>query len=578
MDLINLDEKFEKEEVRKFESALYGETNLFFKGGETVGSIYGGKIEFLSLPNNKEEFENDVEKIYFQLARYAKNTRLAIEKFTNELYEKITFASFGEKELPIKRKEEDLISIAKRLNETIIPPWNIQEAYEEKKKSNIKPSYKALALGLVAGFFGGVGLALAYHLQQKPKVETKIETVTQTIVKTETVTIPKTETKTQTIIKNATTTLTTTKNQTIWGIDLFGNFSQDVLASYYVRDLKGKTYRFDPQKAGEIGRKFYTEHNDIIPKNASEFSKIKDDLIVYALSPELYSKIKDVTPENKTIQKAIVNGFLSDKILTPDEKDQIKFLASFPKEEILKLIGNGSYVNTDMDNDGMNNYFEKEIAGLPWNVYNGRYALILYTGNATGILTHADLRKFLIEDMKFSPQNVVYLQGSNATFENFKNAILQWENKVNKSDIVYISLFGHGDVGIFQFGDKKIVRYEEIDKYIDKLKPMKMLVVINACKVWSAVEPLKEGPSPRIVFTQDDIYFTQISRRFPRGFYAPEPEAFDLDGNGYASLAEIFKVIDDIMVKYGGDRPIISDPYNLAQTFYLGDLRVREEG
>jgi len=41
MDLINLDEKFGKEEVRKFESALYGETNLFFKGGETVGSIYG---------------------------------------------------------------------------------------------------------------------------------------------------------------------------------------------------------------------------------------------------------------------------------------------------------------------------------------------------------------------------------------------------------------------------------------------------------------------------------------------------------------------------------------------------------
>jgi hypothetical protein len=46
MDLINLDEKFGKEEVRKF--------------------------EFLSLPNNKEEFVNDVEKIYFQLARYAK--------------------------------------------------------------------------------------------------------------------------------------------------------------------------------------------------------------------------------------------------------------------------------------------------------------------------------------------------------------------------------------------------------------------------------------------------------------------------------------------------------------------------
>jgi hypothetical protein len=446
-----------------------------------------------------------------------------------------------------------------------------EEAYEKKEEKNNKKSYKFIALGLIFGFLIGACLVIAYSLQQKPEVKTEI--ITETIMKIETITIPKTET----IIKNVTTTITTIKNQTFWGIDLFGNFSQDVLTSYYVRNLKGKTYKFDPKKAGEIGRKFYSEYNNIIPKNASEFSKIKDDLIVYALSPELYSKVKDVTPENKTIQKAIVNGFLSDRTISPDEKDQIKFLTSFPKEELLKLIENGSFVNTDMDGDGMNNYFEKEIAGLPWNVYNGRYALILYTGSATDILSHAGLRKFLIEDMKFSPQNVVYLQGSNATFENFKNAILQWENKINKSDIVYISLFGHGNLGIFQFGDKKIVRYEEIDKYIDKLKPMKMLVVINACFDETAIEPLKEGLSPRIVFNQDDIYFTQISRRFPRGFYAPEPEAFDLDGNGYASLAEIFKVIDDIMVKYGGDRPIVSDPYNLAPTFYLGDLKVRED-
>jgi hypothetical protein len=463
------------------------------------------------------------------------------------------------------------IDLDKKLRKEEIKKF--EEAYEKKEGKNNKKSYKFIALGLIFGFLIGVGFVIAYSLQQKPEVKTEI--ITETIMKIETITIPKTETKT--LIKNVTTTITTIKNQTFWGIDLFGNFSQDVLTSYYVRNLKGKTYKFDPKKAGEIGRKFYSEYNNIIPKNASEFSKVKDDLIVYALSPELYSKIKDVTPENKTIQKAIVNGFLSDEILSPDGKDQIKFLTSFPKEEILKLIRNGSYVNTDMDGDGMCNYFEKEIAGLPWNVYNGRYALILYTGTESGPLSKDDLKKFLIEDMKFPSQNVVYLKGSNATFENFKNTILQWENKVNKNDIVYISLSGHGDVGIFQFGDGKIVSYEEIDKYIDRLKPMKMLVVINACKVWSAVEPLKEGPSPRIVFTQSDIYFTQISRRFPRGFYAPEPEAFDLDGNGYASLIEIFKVIDDIMVKYGGDRPIVSDPYNLASKFYLGDLRVRED-
>jgi len=428
-----------------------------------------------------------------------------------------------------------------------------------------------LIIGIIIGAVGA-GLALAYSLQQKKVPETKTETIT--ISETQTITIPKTETIT--LIKNETTTITTVKNQTLWGIDLFGNFSKDVLTNYYVLDLKGKAYKFDPQKAGEIGRKFYSEYNSIIPKNASEFSKVKDDLIVYALSPELYSKIKDVSPENKTLQKAIVNGFLSDGTLSTDEIYQIKFLEQLSKEELSKLIRNGSFVDTDIDKDRMSNYFEKVIAGLPWDIRNERYALLLYTGDDTSILSTAGIKKFLIEDMKFMSQNIVYLQGSNATFENFKSAILQWENKINENDIVYISLSGHGSPGIFYFADKG-VRYEEIDKYLDKLKPMKMLVVVGACFVETAVEPLKEGPSPRIFFTNDDIYFTQTSKNFPRGFYAPEPKGFDLDGNGYASLAEILKVIDDIMVKYHGFRPIISDPYNLAPKFYLGDLRIDDD-
>jgi RNA:NAD 2'-phosphotransferase (TPT1/KptA family) len=60
--------------------------------------------------------------------------------------------------------------------------------------------------------------------------------------------------------------------------------------------------------------------------------------------------------------------------------------------------------------------------------------------------------------------------------------------------------------------------------------------------------------------------------------YAPEPEGFDLDKNGYVSLAEIIDVNNYIhkTKNYLSD-VLIEDPYNLLPNFYLGDLRVRED-
>ena len=111
----------------------------------------------------------------------------------------------------------------------------------------------------------------------------------------------------------------------------------------------------------------------------------------------------------KPLQEKILKGFLFDNIITKDEIYQIKFLEQLSKEEQLKLIRNGKFVDVDIDNDRMSNYFEKVIAGLPWDIRNERYALLLYTGSATDILSTAGIKKFLIEDMKFIPQNIVYL-------------------------------------------------------------------------------------------------------------------------------------------------------------------------
>jgi hypothetical protein len=229
-----------------------------------------------------------------------------------------------------------------------------------------------------------------------------------------------------------------------------------------------------------------------------------------------------------------------------------------------------------MDNDGMNNYFEKEIAGLPWNVYNGRYILLLGTEESYA----RKFRDFFITHYKCLPQNVVELVGPNATFTNFAKTISDWEHKVTKNDIVFINLRGHGNVGIFQFSDR-VVNYQEINEHLTKLQPMKLWIGINACFGESAFPILKYGPSPRVI-TQglNMVYFTQLvpTPQLGREDYAPEPEGFDLNKNGYVSVAEIIDVQKYIYeTKNYGSKVLVEDPYNLLPKLYLGDLRVREE-
>jgi hypothetical protein len=485
MDLVNLDEKLEKEESRKFESALYGKVNLLFKGGETIGSIYKGEIEFLSLPKNAEEFENDVEKIYDSLKRYAKKPALAIEKFAEQLDKKVDFVSFEGKEIPIRKeeiKEKDLISIAEYFNESIIPPWDFPHVYEKNEKKKNK-KYKVLAAGLALGFLAGIGLGLAC-LQKKVSLSIqKIPEQGIVQVKASVGDSAKID-KVLLEINNRNSSMIRTDNIYVFNVSL-GDDPLKLPFKVYVLDYNNQSrtasgqidwnlndaYIYFASKNGinsSIAKSFADKYSDLFN---SLFPSQKELLLpalkLYSYDRNIFdifynnqrdlSKLKVVIDYasnfEKPIQEKILKGFLADNIITKDEIYQIKFLEQLPKEEQLKLIKNGKFIDTDIDNDRMSNYFEKVIAGLPWDVRNERYALLLYTGSATDILSTAGIKKFLIEDMKFMSQNVIYLQGSNATFDNFKNAILQLENKITENDIVYISLFGHGSEGFFCFAD-----------------------------------------------------------------------------------------------------------------------------
>jgi hypothetical protein len=133
--------------------------------------------------------------------------------------------------------------------------------------------YKILALSLILGLIIGLGLGFAYYFTHKEeRIEIKTETITKSIIETRTFLTTITKTINQTIIKE----------KTIFGIDLFGNYSIKALASY----------GFSKEEAGKIGRNFYLENKDLIKD--SNFSKIEKDLLVYSFNPKLYFNIKDI--------------------------------------------------------------------------------------------------------------------------------------------------------------------------------------------------------------------------------------------------------------------------------------------
>lgn len=261
----------------------------------------------------------------------------------------------------------------------------------------------------------------------------------------------------------------------------------------------------------------------------------------------------------------------------------------------------------DSDEDGMSDWFEENIAKLDPSVKNERYLLFLQTAPAFGpsLVPFEPIEsgngdwyesRYIVSKNKFKPENITELYRGEATRDNFEKAISEIARKVNKSDIVYIQLIGHGSEGRFQW-----MSYQEMNETFNQIKAKAIIVAIIACftSVESLAPLLKEGSCPRIIMAGDEIlsYNKVVWDAWKNGL-----NAADLDKNGYISIKEgwLYKTNldfefykehydqnatytlieeDSILIHiYGlGYRgTFFFDPNNIGNKIYLGDANIED--
>lgn len=279
-------------------------------------------------------------------------------------------------------------------------------------------------------------------------------------------------------------------------------------------------------------------------------------------------------------QIKVIDSFLSDGVISPEEMQQLHFLGSIPQAEQIQIIQSGNVNNSDPESDKMSSNFEQNVAHTPYNVHNGRYAILIEPDKDGRQMS--DMQKFLVNEQKFQPQNVILLEYTNATIENFKKAVSELSCKVSENDIVLVGMNGEGINGSFCFNDgkgnfvggSKPMSYKDIDSALDSIKPMKMLVTVSACQAETAIEPLKEAPSPRVVAHIEPNWLYRISKNYLALDRGPPRKLFDLDENGYVSIDETIKVATEYQT--GAPSVDVADLGNIAPDFYLGEFKVQD--
>lgn len=251
----------------------------------------------------------------------------------------------------------------------------------------------------------------------------------------------------------------------------------------------------------------------------------------------------------------------------------------------------------DSDNDGMNDWFEENIAYTNPDVYNARFVIIFWV-SATSARdapvpddsnSYIDLIDFFTEKEEIPAENCFFLIGNwqnGATVSNLRNAIQSISQRADEESFVFVSLGSHGggempemwgaDGNGYEYGDS--ILYEEVGRMLNVIECRAMLVEVVSCAEEAAVEPLaKEATYPRVVVWGGREIIGAIGE--DSRYYSISDIIYG-NGNGYVSLLESINfTINDYdlhsgagdVEKWRQEEKVISDKWNLASDLYLGD-------
>lgn len=235
--------------------------------------------------------------------------------------------------------------------------------------------------------------------------------------------------------------------------------------------------------------------------------------------------------------------------------------------------GEGNKVNPDQDQDGMLDSFE-QVVGMPTDVYNGRYAIVVNDGETQ--TSGTNLIDFLINGEKFEPDHVIGCLEENATRVNLVNAISKVSEQATENATVIISFcIESSDVGIgLRDG---FMTYKELDSYIDNIKPQRMLITLFGCGGEAPIEPISKGHSQRVVSNLPLEWLYSFSHNYPNTGNFPTALTMDKDSNNFISFEEILNTCAEVRALTDGNKPIaMSDIDDIASSLYLGDFSVND--
>ncbi|MEM2098309.1 MAG: C13 family peptidase [Candidatus Bathyarchaeia archaeon] len=270
---------------------------------------------------------------------------------------------------------------------------------------------------------------------------------------------------------------------------------------------------------------------------------------------------------DKPLQQKVVDGFLSDGRFSIDEAHQIQFLQSFPRNEQMRMINDGSFTNNNIDGDSWTNYFEKFVSKTPYDVKNDIYAIVMTMAGRE----YKPIKEMfeILEKANIPKEHVYELNNERNNAAEFKAAAEKIAQVADKNDTVLFVIDGEGSPGNFAFRDwtgMSSVRYTWFKELIDNIHSKNKVIIVDTCYSGSAIKYL-EGANTLVLTGGTDkqkIGF-EIEEKFLKAFSNP---IADKDKNNYVSIGEAAEYAKIVRTSEN-ITPQISDISNMGKTSYL---------